>query len=86
MRWNCSSCGSKSNLTHVKQITTHLKQAYANCINETCQHRELIDISHNKSIVPPLSKRSTISLIDLIASLPEHEKTKIVNALNLRSI
>ncbi len=82
MRWNCSECGHKAIVTNVRKLDKKFKQAYTLCQDIECQHRELIDISHNKTMSPPINKRPCLDLAGLVGGLSAEDKTRLASMLS----
>lgn len=85
MGWHCSVCGEKTYTNTTRIISAKLRQIYTTCRNGDCQHRELVDISFNKTISPPINQHGqqlSIDFASLINQLPEDQRQHIRSQIN----
>ena len=80
MGWQCTACGEKAYIYSTRHLSKTFRQQYTICKNAECQQREVVDISHNRVLSPPISKPETPTqnLINLISQMPPDEVNKLL--------
>ena len=80
MRIPCPHCGKPLRVTNSNQISTTVRDSYADCVNPDCDCRVVMGVFHKHDIRPPKSKMDELIAETLRKMPPEQLKSLLVNA------
>lgn len=79
MKVECNECNAVAKITHRKNITDTLAHLYCDCSNPICNHRFVMNLSFERTLLPPASQ-TTGWLRAVINNLSEQERIDLLNS------